>query len=204
MGVLRSVRRLTVRRIAETMIAPWFPEVAHQSALLPLAALLVAWRSAPHAYKLLALSLAVSWPADSAAYYLGDPWVLSLAWLPVQLTLAVAAFRGAGRSTWLVLIGLVVLAVSSALWWPGDGHDLLVAVAGSAAVLAFSEGELALPSWIYFGAGTLAYLGMILHMDDLRAGDPTWAVYYQDCRLLAFASFLALVLWKRRSPWPTA
>lgn len=184
------------------MMPRWVPEVAHQAGLVPLVALILfAWK-APHAYWILAAAFALSWVGDSASHFYRGSWDPSFLWLPIQLSLAVAAFRGTGSATLWSAVAIAAVAIIAQAF-PGQGHDWPIILVGSALVLAFARGPLALPARIYFGVGTLAYLVMVANLDALRAGDVRLWYAYQSCRLATYLAFVGAVVYQRRHPWPT-
>ena len=138
----------------------------------------------------------VSWLGSSLQHFSGGVWWTSYLWLPVQFTLALAAF-GPGRWT-LAAVSCGALAASSTLL-SAPGPDVLLTVVGSAAVLLVARGPLRTPAVIYFGAGSVLYLLMIQRI----GGDimPAWYAY-QGARALAFVAFaMVLILPQRRSAW---
>ena len=147
-------------------------------------------RRLPYGYWLVALAFFVSWFADSVMYFTGGEWQATYFWLPVQLWLVLLALIRAPVHRLLSAIALLLLAsVSLALSWPGP--DYLITVAGSVAILYLARGWLAFPLYIYFGAGTVAYLIMVPHAGSASILTP-W-LWYQGCRLFAFIAFIGII-----------
>jgi hypothetical protein len=170
-------------------------ELLHQAALVPLVVALIYGRRCPVPHRLLALAFAVSWVGDSLAHYASGSFMPSYFWLPVQFTLALAAFPPAQgvRLSWglLMLATMMGLAVfSAALSAPGP--DLLLTIVGSVVLLAVARLDLRLPVFLYFGFGTVCYVLMM----SSRGYDgylPAWALY-QGARMAAFAAFLVILI----------
>lgn len=163
-------------------------ELAHQMALVPIAAMMVAGRRLSASYWLVALAFLMSWFADSFDHYSGGLWSDVWVWLLFQFLLVVAAVtRGRTRLLWMAAVGLV--GSLSLILTPGP--DWLLTLAGSAAVLMLARGWLTIPLALYFGAGTFAYFWMIASI----GGDilPAWYVY-QGCRVAAYGAFVGLIL----------
>lgn len=163
-------------------------EVAHQIGLIPFLSMLGVGRKLPAPFWWVALALAVSWFADSASFYMDGTWAIDYFWLPLQFWMVACAFTaGLHRALWG--LGLIVTA---ALSWDlsGPGPDFLITLVGSVSVLYLARGALALPIFLYFGLGTLAYFVMAF----TPGPDATTAWYfYQGCRLVAFLAFIGII-----------
>ncbi len=160
-----------------------FVELAHQSALLPVVAVLL-WRPS-WPWSLLALAWAVSWIADSMAWATGGSWAALYVWVPVQVGLVLLAV--ADEWDRAKVLALVVFAgvVSALVSYPDP--EVLVIALGSAAIVMLAKGRLRWPLYLYFGSGTVLYLMMV-------SGEfMTYWYGYQASRLGAFAVFVALV-----------
>lgn len=170
-------------------------EIAHQIGLVPVVALVLWGRQLPAKWWLFGLALGVSWVADSAQAYAGGVWGTWYVFLPVQLALAFAAYTdsAAERVAGAAFVG--VLAASSA-WLTYPGLDWLGTAVGSVLILfyALERGPLWVPGFVYFGLGTLAYLGIALRDD---ANFMPWWYAYQACRLVAIVWFCSLVYRER-------
>lgn len=161
-------------------------EIAHQIALLPIAAVLLrGWSRVPESHRWMAAAFAVSWVWDSVIGWAGGGWETAFLFLPLQIGLAIAAFR----PEWLLEALVVLYGLSLAGMWVGP-PDIAVSVLGSGAVLwlAFRTRALRWTTGLYFGVGTLAYLAMIAVPEDafMRA----W-YGYQGARGAAFGVFIA-------------
>lgn len=163
-------------------------EVAHQIGLLPGIAMAIFGRKLPARYWLLAAAFSVSWLADSLAKYLDGSWTASYVWIPIQMALVLVALLEDPMRRLFAVTSLAVVAFgSAALSWPGP--DVLVTLGGSVAVLALASGPAVVPLYLYFGAGSVSYLWMIGHLDDVLPG---WYAY-QASRLSAYLAFAVLV-----------
>ena len=163
-------------------------EAAHQIGLIPIVGMMLVGHRLPRAYWYLALGFFVSWFADSATHFLGGSWYVDYYWVPLQCWLVLLAFITDPAGRLASLVSLIFLsAIAHELH--GAGPDLLLRFGGSIAILWFARGRLAPPLYIYFGLGTLAYLVMILHYDNIF---PAWVVY-QGCRLAAYVAFLWII-----------
>lgn len=160
-------------------------EVAHHIALIPVLAVLKV-RQVPPAYRWVAFAFAVSWVADSAIYFGDGTWMLDYWWVPVQMGLALMAFVRSWRWLWALVL------VSMASWLFLGPPDWALRVIGSVVVLAYARGPLRWPLWIYFGAGTLAYVAMVATL-SMSVG-----YAYHAVRLLGYLAFVAVVLHYRR------
>jgi hypothetical protein len=163
-------------------------EAAHQIGALPIVWVFLFRRKATPAMWFLALAFFVSWFADSAAHFIGGSWAGRFVWLPLQLWLASLAFTKERGRRILYAFGLVFLAFASAsISWPGP--DIFLTLLGSIGLLWIARGKLALPVYIYFGAGSLAYLMMV---NNIGADFLRFWYLYQGCRLVAFAVFIGI------------
>ena len=162
-------------------------EVAHQRGLLPIVGMLVMGRKLSRTYWLVACGLGVSWFADSVMHFTGGGWGAWYLFLPMQIWLVLAAFNP-GRLTLWALALLVLASVSWAL--RGPGPDQIVTAVGSVAILYVARGRMVWPLYIYFGAGTVAYLFMTTQV----AGNilPAWCAY-QACRALGIIFFIGII-----------
>jgi hypothetical protein len=160
-------------------------EVAHQVGLVPALATLAHWQRTPFAYRLVALAFGMSWVGDSAARLLGGAWSASYWWLPIQFALVLVAVK----PDLLVLWALALAAIASWLM-SAPGPDWFLTLVGSCLVLTFARGRIALPLWIYFGAGSVAYSWMLATMESGIL--PAWYLY-QWCRLTAFGAFVFML-----------
>jgi hypothetical protein len=160
-------------------------DVAHQIGLIPIALLLLLRRNASRPLWLVAFAFAISWIGDSVSHYTGGSWAPTYFWLPLQFALVLwAVLPKEGRLMWMA-----VLLFTTALSWllTGPSPEWLVSVLASVVVLVYAREQMAIPLWIYFGAGTAAYCWMIASIGD---GDIMAQWYlYQSCRLLAFIAF---------------
>jgi hypothetical protein len=157
--------------------------------LLPLvpAVFLLSWgRGVPRAWWLVGIAFAVSYVVDSVVGALGGRWDLGDQWwLSVQLALVLVAVK----PDLLLLWALMLTAMASWLM-SAPGPDWLLTLVGSLLVLFHARGRIAVPLWIYFGAGSLAYSGMLATMASNI--DPAWYLY-QGCRLAAFGAFVFML-----------
>jgi len=172
-------------------------ELAHQSALVPLAVALVFWRRLPRAWRFLAVAWTLSWVGDSMAYSVGDPWRPSYLWLPAQIAIVLVAFLSDRMARFVAVAGVALLAVTSVqATWPGP--EWITTLAGSLAILAVVDGVLSWPVIIYFGLGSLAYLLWLTGADEMF-------YVYQVCRVVAYALYVGILLHKRREmlTWPS-
>lgn len=176
-------------------------EVAHQVGLIPIVAMLILGRGLPVSYWTLAFAFAMSWLGDSIARGFGGSWVAVYWWLPAQFALVLLALLPPTKLRLWMLALLAAALASAVVSWPRP--DWLLTLVGSAFVLWHARGDCAVPLWIYFGAGTVAYMGMIVTLGTDRFM-PAWYAY-QACRLVAACSFVGIVLYFRggRSwrPW---
>lgn len=173
-------------------------EVAHQLGYLPLlwvvlvvlvsARWLSAEKVAPAAW-LVAVAFFVSYPWDSVVHALPieDQFKPSYFFLPIQIWLVLTAFVKGPTDRFFSAGALVLLAFASAAFsWPGP--DFLLTLVGSAAILSVARGWLALPLWVYFFLGTLAYFGFAFGANFTAALNA-----YQACRALAFVCFIGII-----------
>jgi hypothetical protein len=158
-------------------------ELAHYSALAPLAFLLAFRRDVRAAYWIVSIAFAVSFFADTVAAFMGGSWAPTSVYPVVQFGLVALAFGG---YVWgLVVAAAVLLTVT-------DVPPALPYAVGSMAVMWLArEHKLAAPVLVYFGLGTALYLGMIRHATP-EAYEPfmRWWYPYQAARLSAFGLFM--------------
>lgn len=167
------------------------PEVAHQLALVPLAAVVLARHRLPREYWLVGLAFLASWLGDMLASLYGGSWLVSYLWLPAQVALVLMVVLPTALSR---LLSPPLMALLAGVSWliSAPGPDVLVTVVGSTVILRYAQGRLARPLQVYFGAGTVAYLIMatlIASPHFMLA----WYVY-QTCRLTAFVLFTLAVV----------
>ena len=173
-------------------------EIAHQLGLVPLLALIVWGRKAPAAWWLFAGALSVSWFGDSAQHYLFGGWAAQYVWVPAQFALIFGGFL-TGFGLVLALWAVAAFGVFSAVV-SSPGPEWILTFAGSIGLLAVVRGPLTVPTFLYFGVGSLLYLGMVA---GLREADfMAWWYGYQACRLAAVLAFLWLI-GRRRNAWGT-
>lgn len=141
----------------------------------------------------LSASFAVATVGDLWATAAGGAWWPSYLWLPVQLALAVRAVSVSdgkeylGFWTWLGALALYDVLVVT-------GPDVLVTAVGSAVVTSLAMrtgGRLSVPILIYFGAGSVAYLGMVASIGGEAFMAWWWA--YQACRVLGWLALAEIV-----------
>jgi hypothetical protein len=160
-------------------------EIAHQAGLVPVIAALTQWQRTPRPYRLVAGAFAVSWIADSLSHYTSGSWGgIDYVWLPIQFALVLMAVK----PDLLLLWALMLTAMASWLM-SAPGPDWLLTLVGSLLVLFHARGRIAVPLWLYFGAGSIAYSGMLATMSDVL---PAWYLY-QGCRLTAFGAFVFML-----------
>ena len=167
-------------------------EVAHQIGLLPILFLVAFGRNLPARYWLIGIGWSVSWLGDSIAHFTGGSWWAWYCLLPVQIWFMLAAFVALPPNRMLSAVALALLVpVSMALDAPGP--EILISFFGSIAILWVARGPLAIPLYIYFGLGTIAYVCMIIAFQE--GGDylTPWR-YYRGCRLLAFIVFIGIIV----------
>ena len=151
----------------------WLSYVLHWSALVPLLLVLVRY-DLPEPYKLVAVAFAVSWLADTVAFFTGMSWAVTQFYPGPQFALMTYAL---GSVLWpAVLFSLSLLP-------PYDGPDLLVHGVGALAVLRLARGPLAASVRTY-GLATLLYLVLAVAFVY-----PIWYIY-QGVRVVAFALFV--------------
>lgn len=168
-------------------------EVAHQSGLVPGLVVLLLWRKLPKKVRLLSVAWAISWAADSVTHYIGGGFRNSYFWLPVQISLVLFVFiEGVLAKLTAVAAVAVLTAMAVALTYPGP--DFLLSAFGSIAILEVARGPLAVPVYVYFGLGTLAYL---VWAGGLFGGVIDGWNLYQNCRLVTYALFVPIVLYPR-------
>lgn len=163
-------------------------------ALTPVVLALVVWRYRrllPTGSVWLALGLAISTVGDVWLWAIGGAWYPSYVWLPVQLACVIRAVspgrEWVGLWTWLAMLGLYDIAFVS-------GPEVLVTGVGSTAALAIavrSGHRLTVPVALYFGAGTVAYLGMVSALGSGWFMAWWWA--YQAARVLGWCALAEIV-----------
>jgi hypothetical protein len=164
-------------------------EIAHVSGLLPLLGLLALRRDAPPAYWLVALGFSVSFFADSVTVLLGGSWALTYVYPALQLGVFGWAFGSRGL-VW-ALLGLTAAQI---VFTPLAGPEMIVTVAGSAAVLWLAQTHRLFASMVaYCFAGTALYLLLVLEV--WRPQYMTLWYAYQTSRLAAFGLF-ARAAWR--------
>lgn len=175
------------------MSAPrWLIEPLHLSPLVPTVFLLSWGRSVPRAWWLVGFAFAVSYVVDSVVGALGGRWnVGDQWWLFIQLALVVVAVK----PDILLLWALLLTAMASSLFGGGQ-PDWLLTLVGSCLVLFYARGRIAVPLWLYFGAGSVAYSWMLATMEDIL---PAWYTY-QACRVAAFGAFVFLLYREANEP----
>lgn len=158
-------------------------EVAHYSALVPLAYLLAFRRDARTAYWIVAIAFSVSWFADLAASFLGGSWAPAAAYPVVQFGLVALAFGG---YVWGVVVAAVLTTTVTEI-----PPALPYALGSMAAMWLARNHALVAPVLVYFGLGTALYLGMVRHATpaDYEAFMRFWWPY-QGARLTAFGLFI--------------
>lgn len=170
-------------------------EVAHQMALLPLSALTamrLRFVRRDAAWWWLAAAFAVSWLADTAAHVLPSSagWVPSVVYPVVQAGL-VAAVLMPRVIAWLVLGGLMGIALVAAVRVSASGPDVVLRSAADLTIVAIAIVRVALPValraslLVTFGFGWLAWLAFSRH-----PALPAWYLY-QCCRLAGLVLFCA-------------
>lgn len=163
--------------------------------LLPLLAALI-YRP-PKPYWILSAAFGVSWLGDWMSGIMGVELAVYL-WLPIQIGMVLWALVATTTGRRLILVGVPLLTLASAMY-TAPSPELVLTVIGSVAILHLADGPVAIPLYLYFGLGTVAYLLMIRQARD---GDPTEAWYlYQACRLAAYVAFAFLLRGRRR--WAT-
>jgi hypothetical protein len=150
-------------------------EVAHQMAVLPLAAL--AWRR-PKAPALwwLAGVFVVAWLADYGKHVGISPlltsWVYPISQAGLVLAVLLPRRLALLALTWVVFVGIVGL-----LWGHGRGPDLILRAGAWGAIIAVlwphrELGLLRTALLVYFGVGLLAWAGY-----TAVPGWTSWGVY---------------------------
>jgi hypothetical protein len=159
-------------------------EPLHLSSLVP-AVFLLSWgRGVPRAWWLVGIAFGVSYVADSVIGATIHSWSGDYWWLPIQFALVLMAVK----PDLLLLWALMLTAMASWLM-SAPGPDWLLTLVGSLLVLFYARGRIAVPLWLYFGAGSIAYSGMLATMSDVL---PAWYLY-QGCRLTAFGAFVFML-----------
>ena len=162
----------------------WFVETAHISSLVP-TVLLLTWGRGLRVWWLVGLAFAVSYVADSVTGAIGGTWAIDQWWRFIQFALILVAVK----PDILLLWALLLTAVASSLFGGGQPEWFLTLV-GSCLVLIYARGRIAVPLWIYFGAGSVAYSWMLATMESGIL--PAWYTY-QACRIAAFGAFVFLL-----------
>lgn len=158
-------------------------EVAHWSALIPMALLLAFWRNADAPYWLVAAGFAVSFVADSISLVFDGTWALYHVYPALQLGLFALAFG----VRWALPL-LVAVAAFQVFATPLAGPDVTVTLIGSVIVLYLARDHpLAWSMVAYCGLASVFYLLMVENLWAERF--MTWWLGYQASRLLAFALF---------------
>jgi hypothetical protein len=164
-------------------------EFASEMALIPLAWLVVLTiRKRPRdvAWWWLALALAVSWVADTAALWV-DPWFIGLVYPVTQAALVAAVFLDRLDAARFV-VALVVVGVTDALWHGVEGPDLLLRTVAWGAVTGIvwerpALGRLRTALLVAFGLALLCWWGYAI-----APGWWSWGAY-QLARLAGILLF---------------
>lgn len=168
-------------------------EIAHQIGLIPILIMMVAGRKLPRAYWLVAVAFFISWLGDSAMHFSGGTWQIWYIGIPLQVWIVLAAFTRDRANLLLAAVALMMMVPSS--WMlSAPGPDMLVTAAGSIAILLLAHGWLKVPVYLYFGAGTVAYLVMA----SMASGSgtdfmPAWYCY-QGCRAISMLAFATVII----------
>lgn len=163
----------------------WMVEPLHLSSLVP-AVFLLSWgRGMPRAWWLVGIAFAVSYVGDSVTYALGGSWGSDYWWPPIQLALVLVAVKPDLLLLWALMLAAVASWLMSA-----PGPDWLLTLVGSSLVLIYARGRIAVPLWLYFGAGSVAYSWMLATMESGIL--PAWYTY-QACRIAAFGAFVFML-----------
>lgn len=148
---------------------------------------------------LVALGFAVSAIGDAMSGALGNVWWVSYLWLPLQFSCILWALipdRTERNRALAALLGLAFVA--SVIFNPGP--EYVVSVLGSMLVLWTVRGWLAVPIYVYFGFGTLAYLWMVLRLT--QGGDYMTAWWtYQTCRMVGLAACTGGIVYRGVYAW---
>jgi hypothetical protein len=159
-------------------------EPLHLSSLVP-AVFLLSWgRGLPRAWWLVGIAFGVSYVADSVNNAAGGRWDLDQWWMFIQFALVLVAVK----PDILLLWALLLAAMASTIFGAGQPEWFLTLV-GSSLVLSYARGRIAVPLWIYFGAGSIAYAGMLATMSNAL---PAWYTY-KAFTLIAYAAFVFML-----------
>lgn len=171
-------------------------EALHQAALAPLAVLLVLHdRQLLARYGLVAVAFSLSWFGDSLATLFGGSWNAAYLWVPLQIGFVLFGLVKEKVYREFIPWAIALTACTSlALSYPGP--EVFVIVTGSVAIMALAWGKLSVPLYIYFGLGTVCYLGMVTQLNGHFM--PMW-YGYQTCRLAAYVAFAWIVTAERRN-----
>lgn len=163
-------------------------EAAHLLGLVPLAwlihLLIRGQAREPYVWGV-AVAFAVSFMADLAVDLGAAPMLASLVYPVSQAGIVGAALLPRQRALGLVL-ALVVVGASAALWQGTTGPDLLLRTVAFGLVVAMAHGQaprLRFALTVYFGCGLVAWW--------LYVGMPGWGTWggYQLCRALGVGGF---------------
>lgn len=172
----------------------WLAAALTVAGTVPLAAV-VLWRPAAP-YWFVACGLSVSWIGDLLMRAGGWTWEYSYLWLPVQIGLVLWGLARTMTERTVIAFGVPGLAIMGATM-TSPQPDVAVTLVGSVAILHLADGRLALPLYIYFGAGTVFYFLMAA-----RAGTvdilPAW-IGYQACRVACYSTFARSVYVARQN-----
>lgn len=162
--------------------------------LAPAALFALVWRfrqTMPKGSLWLAGSFAVATVGDLWATAANGAWYPSYVWLPIQLALAVRAVVP-GKAWVSVWVWLGLLGLFDALTLTGP--EVMVTGVGSVVVTSVAvhcAHRLAAPVLLYFGAGSIAYLGMVASIGGEHF--MTWWWTYQACRVLGWLALAEIV-----------
>ncbi len=172
---------------------PILQEVCHQSGLIPLFGmfcLLVSGRRPTLFHWWLAFGLAISWPADSETFFKDGSWEVWYYFVPFQMWVIASAFMKSNGDRLISFFAFPALGVVS--WGlTAPGLEQVVTIVGSVLVLimARESGRILWPLFIYFGAGTIAYV----FMANSAPHEMLAPMYlYQSSRLCAYIAFIAI------------
>lgn len=181
----------------------WVAEIAHQMALLPLAALVIlalCGQSRNAAWWWLGVAFAVSWLADTADDLLPPrfDWLPVLAYPVAQTGLIGAVFLDHADATRLLFV-LVLTGGLAAFVWNGHGPDVILSTVAWLLVVGIMWRRRDLPDrlrlalGVYFGLGWMAWM---VHVRWLVVA--TWYPF-QFARLVG----LLLFCWAALKPGPS-
>lgn len=172
---------------------PLLAEASHQAGLIPLAGLfclLVSGRRPNLFHWWLAFGFAISWPADSETFFKDGSWEVWYYFVPFQMWVIASAFMKSNGDRLISFFAFPALGVVS--WGlTAPGLEQLVTISGSVLILmlARKSGLIFWPFFIYFGAGTMAYV----FMANSAPHEMTAPMYvFQSCRLCAYIAFIAI------------